>query len=280
MDLDSKYFRNDVVQRSLGGPAKKLMIGAGFLLKPHGTRQHFETRFKDYSGVLVLRGFGHYIDWKGREHPISPGCFFQRLPGRLHSTIHPDCPDWAECFVDFSQSFAQTLAESGSLDLEKPVLNPGLNLALIERFDWLVNALRGAVESELPRLLAGIHLLIVDIYARDQHDTLASPTARKLEAAAQRLATDSAERVMLPELAEELGFGYESFRKDFRARFGVSPNDYRIRRRVERARSLLEQGELTVKEVAHELGYANAFVFSRQFRQLMGVPPSSFRLLR
>jgi AraC family transcriptional regulator, arabinose operon regulatory protein len=276
LSLPARFFRKETAHRGMRGSTPDHMIGAGFLLKPGGISQHVDSVFGHYSGVLVLRGEGSYIDWNGRAHRTFPGCFFQRMPGRRHSTVHPASADWAECYVNLGRPFAQALADLGSLDLERPVLDPGLSPALVERFDRLVVELGDCPEGELPRMLAAIHALVVDIYALDRRGSRGAPAAREIDEAARRLAADPAERISLPELAEELGLGYERFRKAFAARFGTSPGDYRIRRRVERARSLLAHGEMTVKEVAHALGYANAFAFSRQFKGVLGAAPSRF----
>jgi len=275
--LPARFFRKEAVYRGMGGSTPDHMIGVGFLLKPGREGQHVDSVFSQYSGVLVLRGEGTYVDWRGRAHRTFPGCFFQRLPNRRHSTVHPPEANWAECYVNLGRPLAEALAGLGSLDFERPVLNPGLSPALVERFDRLVAELRDCPESELPRMLAAIHALVVDIYTLDRRGSRAAPAAREIEEAARRLAADPAERISLPALAEELGLGYERFRKAFAARFGTSPGDYRIRRRVERARSMLAQGEMTVKQVAHALGYANAFAFSRQFKGVLGAPPSRFR---
>ena len=69
---------------------------------------------------------------------------------------------------------------------------------------------------------------------------------------------------------------YERFRKVFRARMGVSPAAYRIRRRIDRARELLVGG-VSVSRVADELGYANPFIFSAQFKRLVGASPRAFQ---
>jgi AraC-like DNA-binding protein/quercetin dioxygenase-like cupin family protein len=274
--LPAKFFRKEVAHRWMRGGSPDHMIGAGFLLKPGGSSQHVDSVFSHYSGVLVLRGEGRYLDWHGREHRTFPGCFFQRLPGRKHSTLHPPEADWAECYLNLGGPFCAALAELGSLDLERPVLVPGLSLALVERFDALVRELAAAPEGELPRMLALMHALVVDIYALDRRAARPEPLAAEIAEAARRLAADPSERLPLPELAAGLGLGYERFRKAFRARFGLSPGEYRIRRRVERARSMLAQGDLSVKEVAYALGYPNEFAFSRQFRQVLGAPPSRF----
>ena len=70
---------------------------------------------------------------------------------------------------------------------------------------------------------------------------------------------------------------YERFRKVFKERVGMSPGDYRIRRRVELACRLLVQERIPAKQVAYDLGYADEYCFSKQFRKFIGVSPDAFR---
>lgn len=276
--LPDAYFRNEIVHRAMrGSDPQGTTLGCGFMLKPEGRGQHRDSVFAQYSGVLVLRGEGTYVDWAGREWRTCPGCFFQRLPGRSHSTLHPDTSDWAECYVNISQDFCEALVKMNSLEVDRPVLMPGLSLALVERFNALLLNLRNAPPHDLPRMLVQVQALIIDIYALDRRGCRPTPYGPALDEAARELATDASRRIAIPALAAKLGIGYEVFRKAFHDRFGVAPGDYSIRRRMERARSLLTQGEMTVKEVAFTLGYPNEFAFSRQFSRVYGAPPSRFR---
>ncbi|HLL89724.1 MAG TPA: AraC family transcriptional regulator, partial [Tepidisphaeraceae bacterium] len=73
------------------------------------------------------------------------------------------------------------------------------------------------------------------------------------------------------------GLSYERFRKLFRQRTGHSPHDYRIRRRIDKAKALIHQERLSNKQVAYALGYPDPFTFSKQFKQVVGVSPEQFR---
>jgi AraC-like DNA-binding protein len=276
--IPARYFRNEIVHRSLRGSAPEAStLGCGFEVKLKGSGQHVDSVFSKYSGILVLRGEGTYIDWDGRKWPTYPGCYFQRLPGRLHSTLHPKAADWAECYVNISQDLCSALAGLNCLDINRPVLEPGLSVALVERFDGLLKDLRIAPPDDLPRMLVLVLALIVDIHAMDRRRRRADPYADILDSAARELATGASRQLDLPALAARHGIGYEVFRKAFQARYGVAPGNYSIRRRMERARSLLTRGDQTVKEVAFAVGYPNEFAFSRQFTRIYGAPPSRFR---
>ena len=65
--------------------------------------------------------------------------------------------------------------------------------------------------------------------------------------------------------------------RQFRLAFGESPYSYLMTRRIERAMTLLRQGDLNVTEVCFEVGCASLGTFSTRFTELVGVPPSSYR---
>jgi transcriptional regulator GlxA family with amidase domain len=67
------------------------------------------------------------------------------------------------------------------------------------------------------------------------------------------------------------------FERRFRATFQMSPRSYLIRLRVAVAADLLSTTGRRPTEVALETGFYDHSDFSRQFRKIMGVPPSDYR---
>lgn len=63
----------------------------------------------------------------------------------------------------------------------------------------------------------------------------------------------------------------------FRNRTGMTIRGYLIKKRMERAKTLLQTTGLSVSEVAMESGYDNFSYFIRVFRQYFGVTPKQFR---
>ena len=58
---------------------------------------------------------------------------------------------------------------------------------------------------------------------------------------------------------------------------GYSPIEYLRRLRVERARQLLADVDLSIKEIAQRCGFDDAYHFSKTFRQIDGLPPTKYR---
>jgi len=84
-------------------------------------------------------------------------------------------------------------------------------------------------------------------------------------------------RPSLPELAALLDVSTRYFCRAFRASTGLSPHQFVLRRRVERARALIEQGELSLSETAIAAGFADHSQMATTFRKLLHVRPSHFR---
>jgi AraC family transcriptional regulator len=69
------------------------------------------------------------------------------------------------------------------------------------------------------------------------------------------------------------------FARQFKAATGLPPHQYVIARRVERARQLLQTGtDLSLAEVAVEVGFSDQSQFTRHFKRLVGVTPGRFRM--
>lgn len=73
------------------------------------------------------------------------------------------------------------------------------------------------------------------------------------------------------------GLSERSFLRRFRAATGMTPRDYVQNLRVEEAKYLLETSDLTVDDVAAEVGYAEPAGFRAVFRRRVGISPSAYR---
>lgn len=69
------------------------------------------------------------------------------------------------------------------------------------------------------------------------------------------------------------GYGQEVFRKVY----GISPRRYLSELKLNEAKVLIQQSELSLKDVAAKLGYTHLSHFSRQFKRWTGMSPLQYR---
>jgi AraC family transcriptional regulator len=83
--------------------------------------------------------------------------------------------------------------------------------------------------------------------------------------------------IALQELASMAELSRYHFARAFKQSFGVPPHRYHMGRRMERAKTLLEERTRSVTEVGLMLGFAETSSFTTSFRRTVGVTPSDFR---
>ncbi len=80
----------------------------------------------------------------------------------------------------------------------------------------------------------------------------------------------------IDELHRLCGVSNTYFRKIFIARFGLSPKNYVIGKRLSYAKSIIDSGEFsTVKELSLMVGYKDPLYFGKSFKQHYGVSPAN-----
>lgn len=78
-------------------------------------------------------------------------------------------------------------------------------------------------------------------------------------------------------LAEKVGITRRQLERLFREHLGDSPSNFYLRLRLDRARQLLQQTEMSIMEVATACGFESASHFSRTYRARFGASPSRDR---
>ncbi|MAT54111.1 MAG: hypothetical protein CMN32_06485 [Saprospirales bacterium] len=80
-------------------------------------------------------------------------------------------------------------------------------------------------------------------------------------------------------LSKKLNKNYYSLSKSFSRSEGITIEKYFVLMRVEKAKELIEYGELNFSEIAYELGYGNISHLSGQFKQVTGMSMSDYKKL-
>jgi AraC family transcriptional regulator len=105
---------------------------------------------------------------------------------------------------------------------------------------------------------------------------LAPAAFRRVEAMIEA-ALDEAGSPTLAEMADAISLSVTHFVRAFRQHTGSTPHKYVVRRRMERAVSLLRVAQIPVCEVADEVGFSTPAHFVATFRAAMGVTPGAIR---
>lgn len=81
-------------------------------------------------------------------------------------------------------------------------------------------------------------------------------------------------------ISNELHQDYNHLSNLFSAVEGTTIEKYFIRQRIEKAKELLVYDELTLSEIADQLGYSSVAYLSNQFKKTTGFTPTHFKTLK
>lgn len=95
--------------------------------------------------------------------------------------------------------------------------------------------------------------------------------------AAEQIAAQAAGELSLRELAHVLALSPVQLTRRFREAYQETPSAYLKSLRLQKARSLLQETELTLAQIAERCGYENGFYLSRVFTKEAGVSPAAYR---
>jgi len=236
----------------------------------------------DFDAWFPVKGSGE-IRIQGRTHRIDGATLYLLRPGDEVEARHDPRDPLTVIFVHFdffrpgsreSVAVPPDCLPSRAIPLSDPAR---LDVQLTQ----VVRLLRSDVR--LDRIEAN-HLLarvLIEAYYQDARNQGRDPSQRdpRIARVIEHVRTRPSQRLSLEEAARLAGLSPSYFSRAFSRQTGESFRRFQLQVRMERAHQLLQETGMSVGDVAAALGYGDLFLFSRQFRQVFGMPPSHARRL-
>ena len=226
----------------------------------------------DHKLIFIKQGRGYYEAGDGRED-FSPGKIIFIGAGCRHCgySVPNNRPEFISLRFKTVSGLFMDYTEHFSIDNLDSAVVAGL-------FDEFASAAEQELSGVSEFHLAGtilyriLHLMYHALLRRS-----GSRAFNLLVKAKNSIESDPLGRHDVNDLAAEAGLNPRYFAKKFKEAFGFSPSACAVRVKMQYAVKLLVEEGLTVKETAWRLGYADQFIFSRQFSRVYGYPPSKVK---
>lgn len=253
---------------------------ANYPVAVHPKDHHFNWRrgriLHAYQIVYISEGRGRLEFGRSRQmQPVSAGSVFVLFPNVWHRYEPERASGWTEHWVECTGTAFEMAQNSGLIDPMRPYYDAP-DVAQIEKVFAEIHyvAQQDAIGQQLQLSMLALQQLAALASPRN---TGASKTARLVNSARMLLMESCTSNAPLEEISDTLGVSYSYLRRSFRSETGMSMKEFQLSIRIQRAQDLLDNSEMSVKEIAGRLGFSSAFHFSSQFRKLVGHPPSEWR---
>ncbi|RYG79127.1 MAG: AraC family transcriptional regulator [Alphaproteobacteria bacterium] len=135
---------------------------------------------------------------------------------------------------------------------------------------------RAYVEARAVELVCDLWDKVVQL-APAPRGALDARILAKVEKTKLHIDTNFAEPLLMQGLARNVGTNETKLSQAFRTAFGMTVFEYVRNRRMEEARRLLRRCDMSVTEIAFEVGYEHSCNFSVAYKRHFGVTPKSDR---
>ena len=212
----------------------------------------------------------------GKEYPLTGGDGFLLLPGVVASYEADSESPWQYCWIGFNGADAKHFVELTGLSYENPVFHFS-DTALPDRLE-AISRLSLSSHSNEVRIQAGLLLFLADLMDRFGNLSPARHTGgyEYVRKAVQFIEYNYSRPINIEDIAASAGISRSHLYRLFMENVSMPPNEYLMRCRMNKAAALLEEGSLSVGEVAYSTGFSDQLYFSRVFKKYMGVPPSHY----
>jgi AraC-like DNA-binding protein len=262
---------------------ERVLPGSQYPPRRHPVDHHFTWEdgrvLHAYQIIYITEGKGYFESGLShKRQQIDAGCIVILFPGVWHRYSPDPKTGWVENWIECRGKSFERARAIGLLRPERSILRVGLLpdlLQCFERCHALAQRHSGGIQAMLSTM--GLHILSILQSAPRSHRNLRRHIDERIQRAQLLIARRYHETIIVEQLARELHIGYSSFRQAFKAQTGLSPKQYQLQIRLQKAQEFLANTSKSVGEIAEILGFNTAYHLSNQFKKHVGLAPQIWR---
>jgi AraC-like DNA-binding protein len=232
----------------------------------------------EYQLIYITNGKGVFESEHCKKE-IREGSLILLFPDEIHR-YKPDFETgWNEYWVGFEGSFAINAVSKNFFSKAQPIIHIGYNEKIMNLFVDIIQTSKEEKSGYQPVISGAIIYLLGLMYSAKKQDDLKDSDTIQICIDKARVIMRSKiyEKISFEKLAEELEVSYSWFRKVFKKHIGLAPGQYMIQLKIQKAKELLGEKSVSVKEVAYKLQFESSLYFSKLFKDKVGISPVSYK---
>ncbi|MFW5762516.1 MAG: AraC family transcriptional regulator [Cyclobacteriaceae bacterium] len=230
----------------------------------------------EFQLVYLVEGTCIFESQSSGKIRIESGSIILIYPEIWHRYKPENGKLWHTYWVGFGGKLANEFIQKLELTRENPVKVVGYQKKIIQIFLDILETSQIEFTGYQQVYVGEVIKLIGLIHAIHRKSEFKQKNVDRIIQEAKLILMQKNLNISMEEVAAELNMGYSSFRKLFRDYTGISPGQYQMQHKINKAISLLNEGKSTIKEIAIELEFETPQYFARIFKKKTGKSPKEY----
>ena len=216
--------------------------------------------------------------------PVREGQAFLIRPGEVTVYQADEVDPWYYMWIGFHGLLAEEMAGRAGFSEDNPVITCRNISRVTGVMDQLLECREMTYVNELMQMGYLYHVMGLLTAGSDRsvipkNDTLEAPNTEKVyvREAMNLLSDPQNPQIKVTDVARTIGISRGYLSSLFKRELMISPQEFQIRFRLEKALYFLRNTDLSVSAIAEELGYMDVLSFSKSFHKHLGMSPSAYR---
>jgi len=237
-----------------------------------GVRDHFIVHY-------ILSGAGTF-SVQNKSYRLCARDGFVIFPDQLVTYSADKDNPWTYSWVGFHGLKAESYLIKAGFSKDDPVFTYEKDEKLSDCLNSMISCARLSTPSEL-MLLGYLYIFLSLLIDNGRRETAQNPGAgnhdKYIRRAIEFISKNYSGEISIHDLASRLGIDRSFLYTVFIKHLNMSPQDFLIRFRIDRAVELMENTSLSIGDISRSVGYDDPLHFSKIFRKKKGISPSLFR---
>ncbi len=231
--------------------------------------------YSHYSAHFILSGKGTYT-CGGKTYSLCAGQGFMIIPD-MPNTYTADIDEpWKYIYANFCGADDETLVHSAGLNEDNMIFEFDLTDDTLHDLTMMHSASKD--QSARGYDVTGYFLLVMSrlVKANTQRNANTNLPQHYVRRAISYIEDNYPEKITVESIAAYVGIDRTGLYRIFKKNLNISPAQFLISYRLERAKAMMEHDNLTISEIAVSTGFFDAAHFTGAFSKKYGISPGRY----
>lgn len=235
-------------------------------------KEHFKIHY-------IHKGKGIFRVGNETYH-LEEGQGFLICPNVIAYYKADDKEPWSYSWCAFDGINAEAYLKRANLTNSNPIFEYNKDDKVNKCFDEMIQATNWEKSSDL-RLQSSLYLFLATLIDEVVLD-LSYKEAKTnkniyINKAIDFIHINYSRKIRVSEVANFIGLDRKYISKLFKDIVGVTIQDYLISFRINKAKEMMKDKQLSIGDISRSIGYDNPLIFSKIFKKVNGISPSKYR---